>query len=349
MITITLGRLAEKIGGELVGDPQLKLVGVAPLHTATADQVSFLSNPRYAASLETTEAGAVIVSRDQVAPGLNLIRTDDPYLGFAIAMDVFHFEPYDPAGVDPLASVHSGARVGSDPSIHPFAVVCDGARIGSRVTLMSGSYVGPGALVDDDTVLHPNVVIERDVLVGKRVIVHAGSVVGSDGFGFAREKGGHRKIMQAGIVRVEDDVEIGAGCTIDRAVMGETVIGAGSKLDNLIQVGHNVRIGKNCILVAQAAIAGSTTLEDNVTMAGQSGVAGHLTVGEGSLIYGRAAVVKDVPAGSEVAGLIPAVDARQWRRTVAALGGLGSLRKRVATLEREIKRLLGGSRKEDES
>ncbi len=349
MTKITLEQLAERIGGEMVGDPHLELVGVAPLHIAAADQVSFLSNPRYAASLETTSAGAVIVSRDQDAPGLNLIRIDDPYLGFALAMDVFHFEPYDPAGVSPLASVHPGGKVGSDPSIHPFAVVCDGARIGSRVTLMPGSYVGPDAVVDDDTVLHPNVVIEKNVLVGKRVIIHAGTVVGSDGFGFAREKGGHRKIIQAGTVRVEDDVEIGAGCTIDRAVMGETVVGAGSKLDNLIQVGHNVRIGKNCILVAQAAIAGSTTLEDNVTMAGQSGVAGHLTIGEGSLIYGRAAVIKDVPAGSQVAGLIPAVDVREWRRTAAALGSLGSLRKRVAALEKEIKKLHGGSREEDDN
>ncbi len=349
MIKITLGQLAEKIDGEVVGDPRLELVGVAPLHTATADQVSFLSNPRYAAFLETTSAGAVIVTRDQDAPGLNLIRTDDPYLGFALAMDVFHREPYDPAGVSTLASVHTRAQVGSDPSIHPFAVVCDGARIGSRVTLMPGSYVGPGAVVGDDTVLHPNVVIEKDVLVGKRVIVHAGTVVGSDGFGFAWEKGGHRKIIHAGTVRVEDDVEIGAGCTIDRAVMGETVVGAGSKLDNLIQVGHNVRIGKNCILVAQTGIAGSTTLEDNVTMAGQSGVAGHLTIGEGSRVYGRAAVIKDVPAGSQVAGLIPAVDVRIWRRTAAALGSLGSLRKRVAALEKEIKKLHGESRKEDDN
>ncbi|MDF1535058.1 MAG: UDP-3-O-(3-hydroxymyristoyl)glucosamine N-acyltransferase [bacterium] len=349
MAKITLGQLAERIGGELIGDPHLELAGVAPLHTASSDQVSFLSNPKYAASIQTTRAGAVIVSRSQEAPGLNLIRTDDPYLGFALAMESFYAQPYDAAGISPLASVHPGARIGSDPSLHPFAVVCDGARIGSRVTLMPGCYVGPGALVDDDAVLHPNVVIEKEVVVGQRVIVHAGTVIGSDGFGFASEKAGHRKIIHAGTVRVEDDVEIGAGCTIDRAVMGETVIGAGSKLDNLIQIGHNVRIGKNCILVAQVAIAGSTVLEDNVTMAGQSGAAGHLTIGEGSLVYGRAAVVKDVPAGSQVAGLIPAVDVREWRRTAAALGNIASLRKRVAALEKEVNKLQGGSREGEDS
>ncbi len=347
MTKITLGELAERIGGELVGDPGVELVGVAPLHTAAADQVSFLSNPRYAASLETTSAGGVLVSREQVAPGLNLIRMDDPYLGFAFAMEIFHGGLYVPDGISPDASVHPGASVGSDPTIGPFAVVCDRATIGSRVTLMAGCYVGPGAMVDDDTVLHPNVTIEKEVLVGKRVIVHGGTVIGSDGFGFAQEKGTHRKIVQAGIVRVEDDVEIGANCTIDRAVMGETVIGAGSKLDNLIQVGHNVQIGKNCILVAQVALAGSTILEDNVTMAGQSGAAGHLTIGEGALVYGRAAVVKDVPAGSQVSSLIPAVDAREWRRTVAALGSLGTLRKRVAALEKEISRLTEKSPEED--
>jgi UDP-3-O-[3-hydroxymyristoyl] glucosamine N-acyltransferase len=325
----------------------VELVGVAPLHTAAADQVSFLSNARYAASLETTSAGGVIVSREQAASGLNLIRMDDPYLGFALAMEIFHTCPIEPEGISPDASVHPGASIGSDPTIQPFAVVCDGATIGSRVILMSGCYVGPGAVVDDDTILHPNVAIEKEVLIGKRVIVHGGTVIGSDGFGFAQEKGVHKKIIQAGIVRVEDDVEIGANCTIDRAVLGETVIGAASKLDNLIQVGHNVQIGKNCILVAQAAIAGSTVLEDNVTMAGQSGVAGHLTIGEGALVYGRAAVVKDVPAGSQVSSLIPATDAREWRRTVAVLGSLGTLRKKVSTLEKEIKRLTKGSQEED--
>jgi UDP-3-O-[3-hydroxymyristoyl] glucosamine N-acyltransferase len=272
---------------------------------------------------------------------------EDPYLGFAFAMEIFHGGLYVPDGISPDASVHPGASVGSDPTIQAFAVVCDGATIGSRVTLMAGCYVGPGAMVDDDTVLHPNVTIGKEVLVGKRVIVHGGTVIGSDGFGFAQEQGVHRKIIQAGIVRIEDDVEIGANCTIDRAVIGETVIGAGSKLDNLIQVGHNVQIGKNCILVAQVALAGSTILEDNVTMAGQSGAAGHLTIGEGALVYGRAAVVKDVPAGSQVSSLIPAVDAREWRRTVAALGSLGTLRKRVAALEKEISRLTEESSEED--
>ena len=347
MIKITLGELAQLIGGELTGDPGIELTGVAPLNTATGEQISFLSNPQYSSSLEMTNAGGVLVSREQDAPGLNLIRVDDPYLGFALAMEIFHGRLYEASGISSQASVHPRAHIGADPSIHPFAVVCENATIGARVTLMPGCYVGPETVVGDDTVLHPNVVIESGVLIGERVIVHGGTVVGSDGFGFAQEKGIHRKIIQAGIVRIEDDVEIGAGCAIDRAVMGETVIGAGSKLDNLIQVGHNVQIGRNCILVAQVAIAGSTTLEDNVTMAGQSGAAGHLTIGKGALVYGRAAVVKDVPAGSQVSNLVPAVDAREWRRTVATLGSLATLRKRVAALEKQLKKINEESPEDD--
>jgi UDP-3-O-[3-hydroxymyristoyl] glucosamine N-acyltransferase len=343
---ITLGDLAGKLGGVLDGDPEVTVSGVEPLHTAGPGQVSFLANPKYRSSLETTSATGVIVSRETQAPGLNLIRVDDPYLGFAIAMELFYSEPYEAMDISNDALVHHEARIGDDPSIHPLAVVCRGARIGSRVTLMPGAYVGPGVTVGDDTTIHPNVVLEKGVQVGKNVIIHAGAVVGSDGFGFAREGDRYKKIIHAGTVRIEDDVEIGAGCTIDRAVMGETVIGQGSKLDNLIQIGHNVRIGRNCILVTQVAIGGSSELENNVTMAGQSGVAGHITVGSGAVVMGKAAVFKDVPPGAQVAG-IPAIDAKDWRKASAVFARLDDLRKKLTGLEKKFSMINGGNREED--
>ena len=264
--------------------------------------------------------------------GLNLIHVPDPYLGFAMAMEVFYSRPYAGTGVSERAFVHPEACVGEQPSIHPFAVVCEGARIGDRVTLMPGVYVGPGAAVGDDCVVHPNVVLEWGVRVGRKVIIHAGTVVGSDGFGFAREGKSHHKIVHAGTVRIEDEVEIGAGCAIDRGVMGETVIGAGCKLDNLVMVAHNVRIGRNCLLAGQIGIAGSTELGDNVTMAGQSGAAGHLKIGSGVTVLAKSAVLKDMPEGVRVAG-IPAVDSGQWRKTTAILGKLDDLRRKVVRLE----------------
>jgi len=343
----TLADLAEKLGGNLQGDPGIMVYGVAPLHTAGPEHVSFLANPRYSSQLEKTDAAGVIVTREAQISGLNLIRVDDPYLGFAVAMELFYAEPYEATGISDDAFVHQEARIGDEPSIHPFAVVCRGAKVGSRVTLMPGAYVGPGTEVGDDTTIHPNVVLEKGVKIGKQVIVHAGSVVGSDGFGFARKEDLYKKIVHAGTVRIEDDVEIGAGCTIDRAVMGETVIGRGSKLDNLIQVAHNVRIGPNCILAGQVGISGSSELGKNVTMAGQSGMAGHLKVGNGAVVMAKASVFKDVPPGAQVAGT-PAIDAKDWRKASAVYSRLDDLRKRVFRLEKELKaKNVGEEREED--
>ena len=338
MKEITLADLAGKLCGDLDGDPKITVSGVAPLDTAGPDQISFLASPKYTPELETTAAAGVIISREAGASDRNLIRVDDPYLGFAMAMELFYSEPYEAMGISDDAFVHPEARLGDEVSIHPFTVVCAGSRVGSRVTLMPGAYVGPGVTVGDDTTIHPNVVLGKNVLVGNNVIIHAGTVVGSDGFGFAREGNRHKKIFHAGTVRIEDDVEVGAGCTIDRAVMGETVIGHGSKLDNLIQIGHNVTIGPNCIIVAQAGIAGSTELQNNVTMAGQSGVAGHLLVGSGAVILGKASVFKDVSPGKQVAGT-PAIDAKDWRKSSAVFARLDDLRKRVLKVENELKDL----------
>jgi UDP-3-O-[3-hydroxymyristoyl] glucosamine N-acyltransferase len=344
--TVTLRDLTSFLRGDLEGDPNQRVSGVGPLDTAGPDQVSFLSNPRYEPTLQTSRAGGVIVSRECRGADLNLIRVDDPYLGFAMAMDMLYGKPYASVGVSDKAFVHADAIIGEQPSIHPFAAVQADARIGDRVTLMPGVCVGPGAVVGDDTILHPNVVLEWGVRVGRCVIIHSGTVIGSDGFGYARKGKAHYKIIHAGTVRIEDGVEIGAGCTIDRAVLGETVIGEGSKLDNLAHVAHNVQVGRNCLLLGQIGIAGSTELGDNVTMAGQSGVTGHVKVGSGAIIMGGAGVVRSLPEGAKVAGF-PAVEVGQWRRTVALLGKLDDLRKRISRLESELKRFSAKDREEE--
>jgi UDP-3-O-[3-hydroxymyristoyl] glucosamine N-acyltransferase len=337
---LTLDELARLLGGEVAGDGSIRLTGMRPLELAGPEHAGFLANPRYSGQLLATRAGAVIAGPGVEAPGRNLLIVADPYLAFARAMEEFHREPFRPLGVHPRAEVHPSARLGAEPSLHPFAVAGEGAVLGDRVTLMAGAVVGAGAEVGDDTVLHPHAVLEKGCRVGRRCIVHAGSVIGSDGFGFAPEGKRYRKIPQAGIVRVGDDVEIGANCAIDRATMGETVIGSGSKLDNLVHVAHNVVIGENCILTGQTGIAGSATLGDHVTIAGQSGVAGHLSVGAGAVVAAKSAVFKDVPPGATVAG-IPAGELSEWRRNAGAFSRLDLLRKRVARLESELSLVRG--------
>ena len=339
----TLSQIADILDGDLVGNGSLEVSGIKSLDEAGPEDLSFLSNPRYMEELERTGASGIIVARDVDIKDRNLIKVDDPYLGFAVVMELFHDEEYTGTGISPQASIHETARIGADPSIQPFAVVSEGASVGNRTTLMSGVYVGPDAKVGDDCLIHPNVVLEHGVCIGSRVIIHSGTVIGSDGFGFARDGSRHRKIHQAGIVEIGDDVEIGACCTIDRAVMGKTVIGDGTKLDNLIQVGHNSRIGKDCILVSFVGLAGSVTLEDRVTMAGRSGVVGHLKVGEGATILAASVVLNDIPPGASVAGF-PAVDAMEWRKTSVLKRKLDSMRKRIRKLERELTSLKEGEK-----
>jgi len=331
----TVRELADRLGGRVVGDAEVVVRRVASLEDAGPDDLTFLTHPRYRERALATRAAAVLVAPDVDLDVAVRIEVPRPYVALARVLSWFH--PPEPArpGVSPDARVHPGAEVDPSAEIGAFAVVEEGARVGARVRIAPGCYLGRGARVGDDTVVHPGAVLYARTRVGERCIVHAGVVLGADGFGFALDDGVHRKIPQVGRVVVEDDVEIGANSTVDRGALEDTVIGAGTKIDDLVMVAHGVRLGRGCLLVAQSGVAGSSRLGDHVTVAGQSGVAGHLAVGERTVVAAKSAVFADVDAGSFVAG-IPATDHRQWKRAQAVHKRLPELRAEIARLRERI-------------
>lgn len=337
MPSFTLKEIAERVGGRLVGDPGRRLAGVRPLDAAGPQDLSFLANPRYRGEALASRAGALLVREPDRIEGRDQVVVDHPYTALAAAMTLFHPETRPAAGVDERAVVAPDATIGRRVSIGPLAVVGSKATVADDAVIMAGVVIGDEATIGSGCVLHPGVVVYARSILGARVILHAGVVIGSDGFGFGEEGGGRAKIPQVGIVRIEDDVEIGANTTIDRATFGETVIARGSRLDNLVQVGHNVHVGEGSVLVAQSGIAGSTRLGRSVVVAGQSGVAGHLTLGDGAIVGAKSAVLADLPAGAFVVGH-PAIAHRDWKRAQAAWRRLPDLLKRVQRLEALLER-----------
>jgi len=331
--SILLSALAGKIGAVLSG-PDAAVTGIAPLEEAGPGQVTFLSNPKYAQRARGTKASAVIAREPIPGVPCSFLLAPNPYFAFACAVEQFH-PPVRPApGISPQSVVHPGASLGKDVSVGPFAVVEEGAVLGDRVALFAGAYVGKGASIGEDSLLYPRVTLYDGVQVGKRVILHAGCVVGSDGFGFAPSPQGFRKIPQVGIVVIEDDVEIGANTTIDRAALGVTRIGRGTKLDNLIQVGHNVVIGRDTVIAAQAGISGSSRIGSRVMIGGQAGFAGHLEVGDGVMIGAQAGVAGSLSAADSPGWSgTPAMPHKTWLRMVTLLPKLPELFRRVKRLE----------------
>jgi UDP-3-O-[3-hydroxymyristoyl] glucosamine N-acyltransferase len=328
----SLSEIAARIGGEVRGDASRPIAGVQPLDTAGPDDLSFLAHPRYREAAAKSRAAALLVRRGEDLAGRDLLLVEQPYTALAAVIGLFH-PPTPPArSVSPLASVDPTAHLGRDVTVGPFAVVGAEAAVGDRAVLHPGVVLGERVSVGADSVLHPGVVVYAGCVLGARVLIHAGAVIGSDGFGFGEESGGRAKIPQVGIVRIEDDTEIGAGTTIDRATFGSTIVGRGSRIDNLVQIGHNVVIGEGAVLVAQSGIAGSTTIGAGAILAGQAGVAGHLRVGRGAIIGAKSAALADVADGAFVVGH-PAIDHREWKRAQAALRRLPDLLKRLQRLE----------------
>lgn len=324
---MTLKELAAAIGAELVGGgPGTVVSAVNTLEDAAPGQVSFLSNTKYVPLLETTRASAVIVARGVRSDRIPLLRTVDPYFAFREAVVNLH-----------------GFRRHPHEGVHPAAHVDPTATVGEGTVLYPGVYVGPRARIGRDCVLYPNVVVYDECVVGDRVILHANTSIGHDGFGHATHKGkdglvAHFKIPQVGNAVIEDDVEIGANCAVDRATLGSTVVGKGTKFSNLISIGHGAKIGPHGLLVGLVGIAGSTKLGHHVTLAGQVGVAGHLDVGDGVVVGAQSGIVNDVPGGTTVVGS-PAMPAAKARRVYAVFQQLPELLDRIRKLEQQVEEL----------
>lgn len=330
-----LQELADRLGAELSGDGNREVTGVAGIQDAGEGFVTFISDIPQLKELEKSRAAAAFVPLETPAASLPLLRVKNPRLAFARAIELFYVKPYHALGISDRASIGRGAVIGADPSIHPCAVVDADVRIGDRVSIYPGVYIGQSSLIGDDTVIYPNVSIGSSISIGKRVIVHAGAVIGSDGFGFVTDAGIHHKIPQVGGVVIEDDVEIGANCTIDRATLGRTLIKKGTKLDNLVQVAHNVQIGEHCLITGQVGIAGSSTLGNYVVLGGQVGVTDHITIGDRVMVAAKAGISKNVAPGQAIAGHY-AMPIRDWFKIQAVLPKLPELRKIVIELEKQV-------------
>jgi UDP-3-O-[3-hydroxymyristoyl] glucosamine N-acyltransferase len=333
-----LADLASDLGADVVGDGNLEICGVRPLDTAKTEHLSFLHNPKYVEEARSSEAGAILVADPETLPGRNLLVCPEPYLALAHALEIFHPVDRPEPGVHPSAIVADDVSVGEGASVGPLASVAAGATIGDRSLIGSGCVLGSGVEIGTDCILHPRVVVGEHCRIGDRCIVHSGTVIGSDGFGFATVEGTHHKVPQVGIVVLEDDVELGANVCVDRAALGETRIGRGTKVDNLVQIAHNVEIGEHCLVVAQVGISGSCRIGHHTVFAGQSGCSGHLSIGSGVILSARAVAIKDVPDGVTLSGY-PGRPHREWLKTQANLQRIDGLREKVKVLEERLAKL----------
>lgn len=339
LLVLKLRDLAERLDCRLEGDGDGEIRRLAGIETAAAGDLTFFANPRYTAALRSTRAAAVILADDAPAAPCPMLRTAAPYLAFARAVELFTDDAPPPPGVDPASRVAGDATLGDGVSVGPFVSIGSRAVVGPRTVIHPHVTIGEAVTIGADCVIHAQAALRERVVLGDRVVVQNGAVIGSDGFGFARRPDGtHQKILQHGGLVIEDDVEIGALVAIDRPALGETRIAAGAKIDNLVQIGHGVRIGRNALLAAQVGIAGSTVIGDDVVLAGQVGVNGHVDVGRGVRATGQTGITNSVPPGSFVSGL-PAIDNRAWRKAASSFVQLPALRKRVAALERRCAEL----------
>jgi UDP-3-O-[3-hydroxymyristoyl] glucosamine N-acyltransferase len=334
--TFNLEDVAAAVGGRAHGSAA-SLSGVAPLESAGPSDLSWVADERRSAEAASSGAGALLVGNVKLAGGKPCVVVDRPQLALGRWLDVFRPPLRPKAGVARGAWVDKSARLGAGVSVAPGATISPGARVGARSVISAGAFVGAGAVLGEDCVLHPNAAVLAGCFIGARCILQAGAVVGSDGFGYVWDGSAHRKIPQVGIVRLEDDVEIGANSTVDRATLGETVIGRGTKVDNLVQIGHNVSIGEHSILCGQVGIGGSSTLGRGVTLAGQVGISDHARIGDGATLTGQAGIARQgrVEAGAVLSGM-PALPHREFLRRAALLGRLERALERLAELEKKL-------------
>jgi UDP-3-O-[3-hydroxymyristoyl] glucosamine N-acyltransferase len=333
-----LKEIAQWVDGIVIGDRETEISGVASIEEARAEEITFIAHPKYLSKLSQTKASAVIVSQEVTQSDKPLLCVTNPYLAFAKVLTIFSHQPYQSKGIDSNVRVSPTATLGQDLTIYPFVYVGDRCSIGDRVTLYPGVYVGEDSSIGEDSTLFSNVSVYSNTVIGKRVILHSGVVVGSDGFGYVKEGKKNIKIPQIGRVEIEDDVEIGANTTIDRATLGKTIIQKGVKIDNLVQVAHNVTIGEDSIIVAQVGISGSTKIGSNVTLAGQVGVVGHIKIGDNVVVGAQSGVTHDLPANQGYVGS-PALLHREFLRAITVFPKLPEMRKTLIEIEKRLMKI----------
>jgi len=345
--TLRVAELASLVGGRVIGDADRAISGVSTLEAAAPHDLTYVESARYVRQLQATRAGAVLVPDGVDPPArLSAIRVTHPALAMVVVIDALLPATRAITSVSPLAVVPADARLGPDVGIGPYAVLGDEVEVGARTEIHPGVTIGPRTRIGEDCVLHAGVHVYADTIIGDRVILHSGSVIGADGFGYVREplptEAGepfrHRKVRQVGRVVLEDDVEIGANSAVDRAALSETRIGRGTKIDNLVTIGHNSRVGRHCIVVGQTGLSGSSTLGNYVTLAGQVGVTGHLTIGDGAVVGAQSGVTKSIAPGHVVLGS-PAVEGGRAKRALALLEWLPQFKKRLAAHDARLRAL----------
>ena len=335
----TLGKLADYVGGRVRGDPEVIIRSASTLGRAEQGDISFLANRKYEKQLRTTRASAVIVGRETVNTSVPLLIAEDPYYAFMQIMVLLHgHRKHKKAGISPQASISDSAKIGADCHIHEFATIADMARIGNGCIIYPGAYIGQDAHVGNDCIIYPNVSIYDGSRIGNRVIINANSTIGEDGFGYASHKGVHHKMPQIGIAIIEDDVEIGTCCGIERGTLADTVIGQGSKLGDLVTIGHGAKIGPHCLLVAQVGIAGSTTIGHHCIIGGQVGIVGHINIGNNVTIAAQAGVINNIPDGKIVLGT-PAIEANLGKRAYSMIQYLPNMRANIRKIESQIEQI----------
>ena len=346
MDSVKLTEIARLVEGELIGDGDIDIKSIAGIKEAVEGDIAFLSNKRYVPYAKLTRASAIIVPYSfSPFPGKSFISVENPYTAFRKVVNFFmpNKRKYPP-GIHPTAIIGKNVTLGKDLTINPHAVISDHATLGDNTIIMAGVFVGESASIGKDCLIYPNVTIREDTFLGDRVIIHSGSVIGSDGFGFAKNGETHEKVPQLGKVIIEDDVEIGANVTVDRATMGVTRIKKGTKIDNLVQIGHNVVIGENSIIVAQVGISGSSNIGKDVVLAGQAGVAGHIEIGDHTIVGAQAGVTKSIPPNTCVSGYParPHQQAKKMQAYIARVPDLAitlkELKKRIAEIENELEK-----------
>ncbi|MBU0908426.1 MAG: UDP-3-O-(3-hydroxymyristoyl)glucosamine N-acyltransferase [Proteobacteria bacterium] len=345
--TRTLAELAALVEGELLGDPGVRIAAFNDVANASAGEITFIAQGKYVDQLERSKASAVIVPQNIQEVALPAIRVKNPYLAAAMIHNLFYKRPLPAPGIDKHAVIGADCRIAPSVSIAPLAVVGRRVTLGENVVIESGVVIGEDVIIGDGTILEANVVVRAGCRIGRRVILYSGAVIGSDGFGYAtNSRGIHIKRPQVGNVVLEDDVEIGANTCIDRATFGSTVIGKGTKIDNLVQIGHNAEVGEGCLMVSQSGLAGSCKLGNGVVLAGQSGVGDHVEVGDGVMAAGRSGINSNVKPGSVVAGF-PAIAYKEWLQAATAFSRIPQLLKDVRRLRKQVSELAGDGKNKE--